>query len=383
MKITSDMPLNQRTQTFLLLLLSWIGLVTAYKTLTNETLTLLPRPGNDFNIHHGKLLAPILKPRVPETGNSTAVRNHFVKFFHDTLPDWKIELHNSSAKTPLSHQKETRFVNFVASRDPPEVYPGNVGRLTVVAHYDSKVTPKGFIGAIDSAAPCAIIMHAVRSIDKALTRKWNSVHVAADQQRHRKVEGIQVIFTDGEEELGDGSDPGDSLYGSRALAQDWASQKYAQGSTYTSRINSIALFVLLDLLGSPRPRIPSSFKETHDAYQHLARLEIRLAELNLMKSSEMWGTWFVDANKRTEELYPLGITDDHVPFLKHGVDVLHLIDYDWRRGGFPEVWHTLDDDAQHLEMAVVEDWSLLLTGFIAEWLELEGYMDDRDEMAGR
>ena len=118
--------------------------VQAYEKLSDETLSALPRPNSDFNIHNGALLSPILQTRVPGTPGSTAVLNHFADFFRTTLPKWKIEVQNSTSKTPMS-KKEVPFKNFIATRDPPWAQIGDVERLTLVAHYDSKIEPKGFI----------------------------------------------------------------------------------------------------------------------------------------------------------------------------------------------------------------------------------------------
>ena len=73
------------------------------------------------------------------------------------------------------------------------------------------------------------------------------------------------------------------------------------------------------------------------------------------------------------------IGDDHVPFLARGVEVLHLIP-----SPFPEVWHQITDDGEHLDMDVVEDWAVLTTAFAAEWMDLEGFMiHDGKEAAKR
>jgi hypothetical protein len=65
---------------------------------------------------------------------------------------------------------------------------------------------------------------------------------------------------------------------------------------------------------------------------------------------------------------------------------MHLIDYSPMHG-FPKVWHKIEDDGQHLDMDTVEDWSLLVTGFAAEWMELEGFIKDakitKDESAAK
>lgn len=183
----------------------------AYQDISDETLKKLPNPGNDFNINDGAILAPILRPRVSGTEGNVAVRQHFIDFFHAQLPDWRIELHNASFTTPVSGGKEVPFVNFIATRDPPGALEGDVSRLALVAHYDSKYTPEGFIGATDSAAPCAMIMHIARSLDAALTKKWAS---AGDDDFDVEHKGLQILFLDGEEAFQHWSDD-DSLYGAR------------------------------------------------------------------------------------------------------------------------------------------------------------------------
>lgn len=106
-------------------------------------------------------------------------------------------------------------MNIMIRRDPPWTKPGDVGRLALVAHYDSKLTPAGFIGATDSAAPCAMIMHAARSVDEALTRKWEAM--VADGTGGSGLEeekGVQILLLDGEEAFLTWND-NDSLYGAR------------------------------------------------------------------------------------------------------------------------------------------------------------------------
>src|SRR4051794_11147886 len=95
-------------------------------------------------------------------------------------------------------------------------------------------------------------------------------------------------------------------------------------STYKNHLSSISLFVLLDLLGGPIPAVPSYFKTTHWAYQHMADLEVRLRELDLLDSGKGHRVFLPDRDKT---VFPEGIMveDDHIPFLKRGVDILHLI----------------------------------------------------------
>jgi glutaminyl-peptide cyclotransferase len=197
----------------LLSLVSLLSLGTAYSTISDDTLRSFPSPGDEFDIKTGKILAPILRPRVSGTEGSTAVLQHFLDFFKTQLPEWRIELHNSSSTTPVSNGKEIPFVNLIATRDPPNAKVGDVGRLALVAHYDSKYTPEGFIGAVDSAVPCAIILHTARSIDKALTKKWAAMAADGTDALEEK-QGVQILLLDGEEAFKSWTST-DSLYGAR------------------------------------------------------------------------------------------------------------------------------------------------------------------------
>jgi glutaminyl-peptide cyclotransferase len=188
-------------------------LCTAYTKLSDASLNAIPSPGKDFDIKSGPILAPILQVRVPGTPGSEKVRNHFYDFFAKELPQWTITLQNSTQKTALRGQM-IQFINVIATRDPPWTQPGNVGRLALVAHYDSKITPKGFIGATDSAAPVAMILHAARSLDAALTKKWDDMKAKGQTSGLEPEQGIQLILLDGEEAFVSWTDT-DSIYGAR------------------------------------------------------------------------------------------------------------------------------------------------------------------------
>ena len=343
----------------------------AYTRISNESLRAIPGPGDDFNIKDGKLLAPILQPRVPGTAGSIKVQNHLIDFFKTALPKWDVALQNSTSRTPATGKKEIPFVNLIMSRDPPWATVGEVSRLTLVAHYDSKLTPVDFIGATDSAAPCAILMHAARSLDSALTRKWEAMQADGvgeggfDNIEDHK--GIQILFLDGEEAFVSWTDD-DSLYGARSLAAEMESTFHPATSTYHNQISSISLFVLLDLLGATGPKIPSYYKTTHWAYKKLAVLEQHFRDLSAFQSSG--DPWFPDFNKDEDRWMGGMIQDDHIPFMARGVEVLHIIPTP-----FPRVWHQVDDDGEHLDIKTVSDWSLLITAFAAEWMDLDGFLE--------
>lgn len=342
----------------------------AYTNLSDEALGVVPRPGQDFNIKDGRLLAPILQPRVPGSAGSTAVLNHFANFFGSDLPQWHISYQNSSSKVASMGNKEYPFVNMIATRHPPWANTGDIGYLTLVAHYDSKLTPEGFIGAIDSAAPCAMLMHAARSLENALEKKWTAVEASENEEIEER-KGIQIIFLDGEEAFDVWSDS-DSIWGAKSLAAEMEATHHPALSTYHNALSTIDLFVLLDLLGSKGPQVPSYFKVTHWAYQKMATLERRLRERSIFASSG--SVWFHDVDKSNDRWMGGMIGDDHVPFMARGVNVLHLIP-----SPFPSVWHKMSDDGEHLDFDTTEDWAVLVTAFAAEWMDLGDYLDVKSE----
>ncbi|KAN0092434.1 glutaminyl-peptide cyclotransferase-like protein [Hyaloscypha variabilis] len=344
--------------------------VAAYTPLSDETLQNLPAAGPDFDIHTGSILAPILIPRVPGSPGSTAVQQHFADWFKTNLPNWTLEFQNSTSTTPATGARQVPFTNIIVTRDPPWTKRGEVGRLALVAHYDSKLTPAGFIGATDSAAPCAMIMHAARSVDEALTRKWAAMEADGSFGLEEE-KGVQILFLDGEEAFVSWTNT-DSLYGARSLAEEWEATPHVAMSTYHTPISSINLFLLLDLLGTAKPRVPSYFKTTHWAYQSLAGIEMRLRSLGILQSKPDH-PFLPESEKPANQFNNAwGVQDDHIPFMARGVEVLHIIPTP-----FPNVWHKMEDDGAHLDMPTVEDWAKMVTAFVGEWMDLEGYFPQK------
>ena len=397
--MAESLSLSKLLQSWLiLLLLHYVG---AYTSLSDDTLRVLPTAGKEFDIERGSILAPILIPRVPGTPGSTKVLNHMADFFKTKLSKWDISFQNSTSTTPASGNRDIPFVNMIATRDPPWASSGEVGRLTMVAHYDSKLTPSGFIGATDSAAPCAMLMYAASAVDAALTKKWETMQKEGDEPGGfggiDELMGLQILFLDGEEAFVSWTDT-DSLYGARALAEQWETTFHPAMSTYQTPLSSISLFVLLDLLGEKNPTVPSYFKTTHWAYRKMATLEKRLRSLNgfmsssdhsermdsrkapadlninIKKTGRAEYIFLPDFDKDMDRWLGGMIEDDHIPFMQRGVEVLHIIPTP-----FPRVWHELDDDAKNLDMDTVVDWTKLMTAFMAEWMDLEGFFETKAE----
>jgi glutaminyl-peptide cyclotransferase len=83
--------------------------------------------------------------------------------------------------------------------------------LTLAAHYDSKNAPQGFIGATDSAVPCAILMHVARGVDRYVTQMHDEMAALGEGGTVDMDMGIQIVFLDGKEGF---SEEEPSLYGS-------------------------------------------------------------------------------------------------------------------------------------------------------------------------
>ena len=221
----------------LLLLTSLSSPATAYTPLSDASLKLIPAvPPADFDIHtpHEGLLGPLLVPRVPGTPGSEQAQQHFANFFATQLPKWKVDWQNTTARTPATGDRQVPFRNLIVRRDPPWVTAGNVGdvgRLTLVAHYDSLYRPEGFIGATDSAAPCAMLLHAARAVEQALETRWADV-LASGNADFEDPMGVQILLLDGEEAWVSWSAE-DSLYGARyvrGLGDDTANPLVESGN---------------------------------------------------------------------------------------------------------------------------------------------------------
>lgn len=207
-----------RLLTRLLAALLPLTFASAYAPLPDDVLAAIPSGDKDFNIENGALLSPILIPRIPGTDNSILVQNHFISFFKEQLPDWEVHIHNSTSKTPATGDEDVPFVNLIFRRDPPWASEGDVTRLTLAAHFDTLREPEGFVGAIDSAAPCAALMHVARSIDEGVTKKWKAMQESGEGGSGLEEEkGVQIILLDGEEAFVSWTRT-DSTYGSRYVS---------------------------------------------------------------------------------------------------------------------------------------------------------------------
>lgn len=243
---------------------------------------------------------------------------------------------------------QVTFTNIVATLDPSAPR-----RLLLACHYDSKALPpdprapeKVFLGASDSAAPCAMILELATSLDAQL-RSFKQQKLPVS---------LQLVFFDGEESFEEWTAT-DSLYGSRHLAERMANTPHPAGSSHTTMLQAVDLFVLLDLLGAPDPLIANHFDNTARWFDRLISAEKRLHRQGLLMSHPSEQTYF------RKDVYLGPVQDDHIPFLHKGVPVLHVI-----ATPFPQVWHTLDDTEENMHRPTVVNLTKIMAVFLAEYL---------------
>jgi glutaminyl-peptide cyclotransferase len=270
----------------------------------------------------------------------------FIKSHFEEL-GWSIGEDQFTDNTPLGAKE---FRNLIVTLNP-----NACKHLVFACHYDSKYFKNGkFLGATDSAVPCAMLMTMASDLDQLLKIQRHSNPTAPS---------LQFIFFDGEEAFVEWSDT-DSLYGSRHLADMLNRTPVAPGicdKSVVSEIDRMDLFVLLDLLGAAKPSFYSFFPDTDVYYARMLTIESDLNSARLMRSATSnKGTSFFK-NRRSFGM----IEDDHIPFMRKGVKILHLI-----TSPFPSVWHKLSDDASALHHPTICDLIAIFKSFVAEYLHL-------------
>lgn len=305
-------------------------------TLTGEQLKIVsslsdPKLFNDT-------LDNILIPRVPGTNGHKQVQ----KFIIDTMKalNWEVSLDTFSDPTPLG---TVEFTNIVATLDPKADR-----HLVLACHYDSKLNrEKTLVVATDSAVPCTMMINIAQVLAGPLKHRTEHTDVT-----------LRLIFFDGEEALVQWSET-DSLYGARHLAGEMYKQSYPPNNLDgTSHLDRMDVFVLLDLLGAKDPQFRSYFYDTSNLYSKISSLEGRLHSLGLLLNHN--SNYFQDFQAFG------GIEDDHVPFLRKGVRILHLIP-----SPFPAVWHLETDNLSNLDFPTIENLNRIIRAFVVEYLHMK------------
>ncbi|TPX58660.1 hypothetical protein SpCBS45565_g07946 [Spizellomyces sp. 'palustris'] len=311
----------------------------------------------------GSTLSPFLIPRVSGTEGNVKVQNHLISTFEALK--WHVEQDKFTDNTPFGVKP---FNNIIVTKNPDAPR-----KLVLAAHFDSKYfLDFDFIGATDSAVPCAILVDVATTLNPYLEREMFPSTT------------LQLIFFDGEEAFVSWSET-DSLYGSRHLAAKWEST-YVMGTNNPQSsgmeqradpqnnartiLEQIDVFILLDLLGTPEVRIWNSHKDTASHWTSLVDIQHRLSTSNLLSKQVTAridetgeGGYFM---KGESGYSAYQIEDDHKPFMQRGVPIVHVIPQ-----MFPAVWHRATDNAAAIEPQTVHDFALIFRVFVAEYLGLE------------
>lgn len=205
--------------------------------------------------------------------------------------------------------------------------------------------------------PCAQLIYLATVLDQKL------------KEQRRKNDGLtlQLVFFDGEEAFVRWSSQ-DSLYGSRHLAATWHRnsteghplENCLLNADITTQIDRMEVLVLLDLLGAPNPRFYSYFADTRPVYERFVDIESRLNDVGAMETSSGRRTnYFVNSSQLAL------IEDDHIPFLRKNVPIVHVIP-----NPFPDVWHTLDDNEANLDQPTISNLNKIFKAFVSEYLQL-------------
>ncbi|XP_037551480.1 LOW QUALITY PROTEIN: glutaminyl-peptide cyclotransferase [Nematolebias whitei] len=290
-----------------------------------------------------KFLKPLLVVRYPGSTGNQAVQENIKTTFSSLGAGWEVTTDRFESDTPYGRLP---FSNLIATLNPSAKR-----RLVLACHYDSKYYPpqwhgKEFLGATDSAVPCAMMLELARALDEELKAQKSSNSNLT----------LQLIFFDGEEALFQWTST-DSLYGSRHLAEKMQATPHPEGATDTNQLHGIDLFVLLDLIGAPTPLFGNKFPETKPWLSRLQSIEKRLHSMNQL----------VEHPNSVQYFWPgvsVGhVLDDHVPFQSRGVRILHLIP-----ASFPSVWHRFEDDEENLHRPTIRNLSKILQVFVLEYL---------------
>ncbi|ELU05699.1 hypothetical protein CAPTEDRAFT_97101, partial [Capitella teleta] len=284
----------------------------------------------DSSQQFSSFLNPFLVERTVGSKGHTQVRNHIIGTF--TTLGWKVETDEFTDDTP--HGRKT-FTNIIATLNPSAKK-----FLTLSCHYDSKVFADfKFIAATDSAVPCAMLVDIATTLDFSLKTKKDGMYDG---------ESLQMVFFDGEEAFENWT-PSDSIYGARHLADKWNNN---------GRLDQMTSFILLDLIGGHQMKFANFFEETSDLYERLRKIEGRVRNANLYAPNG--GVSYFSELKSSSY-----VEDDHIPFLKRGVPVLHLISHP-----FPSVWHTQQDNASNLDHAAITNVLRVMKVFLLEYFHL-------------
>jgi Zn-dependent M28 family amino/carboxypeptidase len=228
-----------------------------------------------------------------------------------------------TASTPLG---STPMKNIIAR------FPGKFGKIVVITgHYDTKSMPGTyFVGANDGGSSAAFVLEMAKML----------AHLPQQDD-------VWLVWFDGEEAVAQWSDY-DSLYGSRHLAERWA----ADGTL--ARVKAL---INVDMIGDRDLQILEDMNSTAPLREKVWQIADRLGYAKHFLRNQS------------------AIEDDHIPFLRLGVNALDLIDLNY--GPDNSYWHTDKDTMDKLSAVSFEIVGRVVLATLKE-LERENGADGRD-----
>jgi hypothetical protein len=256
-------------------------------------------------------------PRVPGTTAHAACAEWFVK----TLKQWTPDVVVQEFKARAYDGRPLEGKNIVASFDKDKT-----DRVLLCAHWDSRPFAdhdpdpanhfKPVMGANDGASGVGVLLE----IARCLSIK-------------RPALGVDILLLDledfGEHRNWSGNAPDSWALGS----QHWAKNPHRPG--YKARFG-----ILLDMVGGAGAVFPREGTSLFYAPAVVKKVWDAARGLGL-------GRYFVET-----ESDPL--IDDHVYINRFArIPTADIIDYDSRRGGFPESWHTVGDTLDKIDRDIL------------------------------
>jgi Zn-dependent M28 family amino/carboxypeptidase len=197
------------------------------------------------------------------------------------------------AATPLGEMMMSNIIATIPGR--------RSDRIIVASHYDTKRAPNfRFVGASDGASSTAALLE----LGRVLKGRQNEFT-------------IELLFLDGEEAVN---------WEWRGLDNTYGSRYYVSAAQKANTLASIKALILLDMVGDRNLLVKRDANSTpwlvDVLWDTAGRLGHRAAFSNELSAVE----------------------DDHVPFLRAGVQAVDIIDLD----NYAPYWHTAQDDLDHV-----------------------------------
>jgi Zn-dependent M28 family amino/carboxypeptidase len=191
----------------------------------------------------------------------------------------------------------------VSMRNIIAKFPGTSGRAIVfTGHFDTKPMPGvNFVGANDGGASAGFLLEMARVV--------NTIQHADD---------VTLVWLDGEEAYGEWSDT-NGIFGSKHLAGKWSREGV---------LAHIKALINVDMIGDKELDIIDEMNSSTALRKLVWRTAYDLG----------YGKYFLDTGFATE--------DDHIPFLRLGVNAIDLIDFNY--GPNNSYWHTDKDTLDKL-----------------------------------